>query len=660
MSSVKLKYYLHFLAVVAVLTMFFFIWKARVGLSSDSTTFLPMAQDILNGNIWLRGWIVGTNNFHFTETIFYAIGLSLGLSQTFLVRFISSFMYALLVSMVLLWWLKPEPTTIGGKINEATWFPFIVGIMLFIIIPFDAAYCLLNPNSHNNLYVFCIICLSLCLKYLESFRKRYLGIYIILASLIAFSESVTYMVLLAPVCAWSVFQIYRKHTIKPYIIIIGATILSYILSKGIYWLFDIQNGMYTRGMPIHLCYPMVYWERIQSFFLEYLAFFNIPRAYNLTSLNLWDSFNIFWIFYTILGFIIATAFIFKMNKKEQLLWFVAAINAIACIITDVAYTYRYLVPFMIFGWSYTLLATQKLLCFFRKKQNRGSFILYIGLFILFVTTGLFFSFSKLSKIAHTNVWGNTERAVVQVLKEKNWLSGYGTFWAASLLSFMAADDIKLYPVSCYDNENLMTPHPELVNTDWFKQENQHVVISMTNGNSFISDSHLHDVVGMPDETVEVGPYIIYYWKKDISPYVREIPSLQSSLSVEIPLKDMRTYNHCYVPEIPDRINVGEKDEGYVMWGPYMILKKGRYILEYTLNDISLNTHSNVYVQAEVCSSMISDSPLIQEQIFMKEGESITIKQEFELPYSCHDIEFRLFSTGKTNFSIRDLSITNIQ
>ena len=191
MSSVKLKYYLHFLAVVAVLTMFFFILKARVGLSSDSTTFLPMAQDILNGNIWLRGWIVGTNNFHFTETIFYAIGLSLGLSQTFLVRFISSFMYALLVSMVLLWWLKPEPTTIGGKINGATWFPFIVGIMLFIIIPFDAAYCLLNPNSHNNLYVFCIICLSLCLKYLESFRKRYLGIYIILASLIAFSESVT-------------------------------------------------------------------------------------------------------------------------------------------------------------------------------------------------------------------------------------------------------------------------------------------------------------------------------------------------------------------------------------------------------------------------------------------------------------------------------------
>lgn len=92
----------------------------------------------------------------------------------------------------------------------------------------------------------------------------------------------------------------------------------------------------------------------------------------------------------------------------------------------------------------------------------------------------------------------------------------------------------------------------------------------------------------------------------------------------------------------------------------MILKKGRYILEYTLSDISLNTCSNAYVQAEVYSPMISELPLIQEQFFVKEGEDITIKQEFELPHSCHDIEFRLFSTGKASFSIQDLSITNIR
>lgn len=64
---------------IVLCTLFYSVYHLRVYLSSDSTSSLLMADSMAQGNVLLKGWVQGTNNFVFSEIVFYAIGRLLGI-----------------------------------------------------------------------------------------------------------------------------------------------------------------------------------------------------------------------------------------------------------------------------------------------------------------------------------------------------------------------------------------------------------------------------------------------------------------------------------------------------------------------------------------------------------------------------------------------------
>ena len=76
-----------------ILLYTYYKFHEKVIVTSDNTTMLPLLKDWIEGNFLLRNWIVGTNNFFFTETIWCMLGLLLGMDSIDIVYFIPAIFF---------------------------------------------------------------------------------------------------------------------------------------------------------------------------------------------------------------------------------------------------------------------------------------------------------------------------------------------------------------------------------------------------------------------------------------------------------------------------------------------------------------------------------------------------------------------------------------
>jgi len=78
--------------------------------SSDDASFVQEAQDILNGNILLRGWTISVANFYTVVVPLYVIGGLLVPRLSLLMYFVNPIIYALTVTACLaIGWVYVEP-----------------------------------------------------------------------------------------------------------------------------------------------------------------------------------------------------------------------------------------------------------------------------------------------------------------------------------------------------------------------------------------------------------------------------------------------------------------------------------------------------------------------------------------------------------------------
>lgn len=506
--------------LVAALTGFYYWYHLRVSLSSDSTTMIPVAMDLLNGNVLLHGWVFGTNNFMFSETIFYLPGLLLGMETWRLLYLVPALTFAgLLVinSYTFLFYRKPQISK-QRKLCAAAFYIILLGA-----ISYQTAYTLLNANSHNGLYVFIGIEVCLVFRYLDTKKYSYLSVYIIIGALMQFSDGVLLMAMIAPtlaLCLYFGLQAWiakEKETMIQYGALFGGTCAMYVLSKVMTLFFQGVGGMETRGLPMHIVTPKEAVERLFQYRDQALLLWGYKAdAQGNVAASIYNCLIVVFFIMTILAFFFQVYLIVqrKINRERMILWLMVLFNVGGCLFTDTAIFHRYLVPAYLYGTLLLLLTVSDLLQVCVVWIQRGAVVLAFASCIII-------AFYRINEAAAMGDVMENQKEVGAYLIEHEMGNGYGDFWSASLIASFTEFENNIYPVSVADGE--MRPYVELIKKEWYDQKDVHyIVMNVEDGNNlFCKKQDVVAVIGEPNADIVIGSYEILYWDADISEHLKK-------------------------------------------------------------------------------------------------------------------------------------------
>ncbi len=503
---------------------------SRVIVSSDTTTTLPMASDILAGNVWLNNWILGSNNFYFTEILAYCLGRLAGLSFRALIVWIPSLALGLTFSLFLAF-LLPELARYKRVIS------YIIFALLFIsvliIVPFQSSYALINANSHNNLYAL----IAVCLLFVAAFQAGHiwpLPLLVLLGSLLYFSEGVTLMVLIGPLVLFGLLSAIGSRRPRPLLLTLSGALM-YAGGKGISALFQHMGGLVTRGLPIHLLSPEDAAGRISDWADQFGVLLDAPLV--SSRVTVYTTFAKCAAVLFAAGLVYGIVRFFRLSWRRQLLLLIALLNIGGCLFTDVAITHRYIVPAFYAGflllflficdaaeWAVTRALAPKALTVpevSRPAALPGQFSFWraaAGLLVSFcLTASVSYGADKCAEFASQPVLGGDEQHLADFILENNLGDGYANFWNASVIAYYADFDFQVYPVYTGTGSGTFIAYPELIRRDWYGETGIHYfVVHETEEGSREILQQVVSIAGEPDADYLFGDYELLWYDSDLS------------------------------------------------------------------------------------------------------------------------------------------------
>ncbi len=550
MDSRKIKWLLPTCEWLVFLALFMYYCYLHdfSSISSDTTTLVLPARDFLSGNVLLRGWVFGTNNFLFTDLIYFALFDAAGMGTITMVKVIPSLVMA--GYMALATWLffyRDEFVLEGGVLPGVMTF---AALLLFLVTPSSTAlYTLLNVNSHNVIYPYLLLCMMMVLAYYHRPQKRagWLIMYVVLCALSAFSDSLTLMVILAPVCAFAFFDALRElwklrreewnglwkslPVIKPQLMILLASVLAYILSKWIQWGILRAGGFETRGMPVPLADPAKILQRVRGWIGIFFHFYNCstPKAIGLTSqVGLRHLICTLLMIGILLSVFVNLVRMFRISRVRMILTWCVVVNIASCVLTNVMVILRYIVPTYLLGTTLLLLTIKDALVHFSSTSRRRFPIVLVMGGLLLLAGGIQVK-DRLDDILVMDPHGYEQRALLNYLKEHHLKAGYGEFWSSSVLAAYDDFDTDILPVYLVntftsddgtDGKLLLEPYIELVKKDWYEASGErHFIVFRPDFAGFFDSDYILGIIGEPDDIYSFSQYQIWAYKKDLSPYV---------------------------------------------------------------------------------------------------------------------------------------------
>ena len=495
-----------------LLSVYYCYAHSKVIISSDSTTMLLLAQDFVHGNIFLKDWVVGTNNFFFSETIFYCIAMLFGMSYQTMIMVITPVFLA--AFMMFCCYMISDQQAESTQNRMVIWAGCIMFLATAALFPYGLGYTYLNANSHNLLYLWIAIAMVCLCRYIQKSKKRYIVVYMIIAVLMSFSEGVTLMVLLGPVIVASAIQfLIEKDNRKLYGKLIIFSGLSYVIAK--IWLILLQHfgGLVVRGIPMTLVLsPAAVKSRIFHYSRELYSIFGFGGLHTI-GLTSWNGIYNLIVFLCMcffgIGICISIVTYLKLSILDKLLLWTVILNFAGCFFTDVAVVARYIIPSVCFGlvlsFRMTVMALNKI------QWKRARMIIAIVLCVAMSFAGIY----RCVEYRQHEVYGEDQKQLAKLIENEQLGDGYGDFWCASVNSFYSDFRTNIYPV--YVKDDQLMNYYELVDKKWYEEKDKHYIVTFSNdGSTFFKNEELVNILGEPDRTYDCGIYQIFYWNEDIS------------------------------------------------------------------------------------------------------------------------------------------------
>lgn len=606
------KYLPVYVFLFIILILMYGLCHSKVRISSDTTTILPMSEDFLHGNILLRGWILGTNNFYLTEIIPYAVGRLLGFSCSALINWVPG----IAVAVTAVATLSLLNIDFRNKKRDIVFCALFLAVLL--IVPKSSSYTVLNANSHNNLYAFTLLYIIWLKKYIcRRNPVSFLGI-TLFGGILVFSESVASMVLVAPVAIFGIirFSISRN---KSYLLVSLSAVISFMIGKAIFFLFYLAGGMETVGFPIGIAALREIPSRLAGWVDQLGTLFG---SYHLLD----DGFSVCWVLVCIfiIFFFAKAAVIRRMTDSEMIFYSIAFINATACVFTAVPVFNRYIVPAFYFG---SVLMLKSIADFIDGLESRRVYVISLCLVSVFC---MYLGGRKLLDYSHTPDYGEEQKELVSFLQSENLTNGYADFWCASEISYYSGYELNILPIWINRDSGGIRPYTELIKRDQYSMDDVHFLITPADGSSaFVNDEDIFPLCGIPDRDETIGEYRVCIWEDDLS------SKLNNGFNDGI-----ITIYEMYCNENAERTDDSLiLYSGGISYGPYDYLPKDRYIVTFTgdnLDVLSYDAYSNT------CGEFSTD--------LIRQNWNV-LEYSVDITMDTDDLEFRTYNNSDEAVSI---------
>lgn len=499
-----------------------YVWyHKRVTLSSDSTTMLPVAIDWMHGNLLLKDWVLGTNNFFFSETFFYIPGLLLGISAHQLLSLIPAVTLTVFIALTCYVFIWKDKSFESNKEN-------IIATVFYVLIigsvAYQTAYTLLNANSHNGVYVFISLEVLLLFLFIRDKKKKYIIAYTIIGALMLFSDGVYLMAMIAPACGMCCYYLLvnfikkDKEKMETYVWAFGATVVSFIGGKAISLLLGLVGGLETRGIAMHVVSLKEVIQRLHDYKSQVLVMWGYNSADDSFFGIIYNSIVIVIFIATVVVFLYQIVDIIKgrIDGLKLILWLIVFFNVAGCLFTDTVVFYRYIVPSYLFGTMLLVLSIRTLIS---KLSDIKELCIATG--VVLIVSGILVSayrFNEADKVPENIMQDRQD--VAQYIIDNNMGNGYGDFWIASVVSCYTEYKNDIYPI--VSDENGLNSYIELIKKEWYEQKDMHYIIVNKDdaNNLFCKKEQAIALIGEPDKRQVIGAFEVLYWNNDISEYIQ--------------------------------------------------------------------------------------------------------------------------------------------
>ena len=203
-------------ALFIVLFVVYYLYHQNTQLmAADNSSMFPMLLDFLGGNYLLKGWVIGSGSFAFTDTIWCVPFILAGVHYPVIMSICGAFFHAGFIAIML--WLVITDEYQRGNINKISYaiIAVTVYLLLFAIVPYEGytienpTYIYLNLNEHSGTYLF--IAVEILLLYLwrkSDYKNKVLPIVFTVYGILGqISDSTPLMVFFGPLCIYSLYFI---------------------------------------------------------------------------------------------------------------------------------------------------------------------------------------------------------------------------------------------------------------------------------------------------------------------------------------------------------------------------------------------------------------------------------------------------------------------
>lgn len=516
---------------ITLFIAYFLYHRAVMPISSDVTTMLPLLQDWLAGNILLSGWVVGTNSFFFTDTIWCAPWMLLKVDCPTITSIAAALFRAGYVALML-WLLMSEDERRTGRQANL----LIAGgfVLLAGVVPLTGIYPYLNLNGHAGAF----FCMAILLCLLAEWRRAegggahvWLALFVAFGALFYASDGVTLMLLFGPLCVWASYYAivdwHEKGKRRRALIMCAVSIAVVLCGKAFHVVIYRLGGFIRIGYPTEILGLAGLRGRANAYLGMLYQLFGFDPG-------MWSTLPVFAIVVHVLLVLIALATLaqivlaFQRKADGIALFFALAIcaNIVGCLFVSTVPAPRYIMGVPLYGFALmartvALLRWKEGLSTTKERSITACPRLISFARVATAVLVVFYCVSvSVASVSEAKAQDTDMREVAAYIQEHNLGTGYGEFWAASVVS--SYSDFQNLTMQVTSSEESLAPYYMLNKASWYHANDIHYVLCLKGDPGAVScrEGDVRACCGKPDTVVEIGGYRLMIYQKDLSVYLR--------------------------------------------------------------------------------------------------------------------------------------------
>lgn len=601
----------------------YMMYAYRIGYNSDHAGVLIQAHDILQGNIFLKGWEGGTMNGLTTWHMVNVVSVFLfGLRDVAIYIAGASTYLALVITAILLTGVDKEK-----KLSYKNMF---ITLCLLIVPAGTYVNNMITTALHIEAYVIAILALIILNKIMSTEENgKYYLVFILMLFMANFGDEVTLYILSLPIICVMFFEYLKdkkKNTLNVLILSILVVGISIVLNK----LF-VKNGLlvhYSNGEKIYLEFENLI-DNIMLTLQQYINYFNA----DIFGKPIFSIEGIKSLIGMLIFLMVSYSVIYTIRRyKEQNL--INKILIVAILIQTLAYTFsnlctennaRYLVPCVIYMCILSGRSNiYNLICNTINIKPLNKF-LSLGITILMII-------GVLTRIVVPPQVEQPIDKIANVLIENNLERGYATYWLSHSVTVASEGKVRVADI-VYDSDNI-SQYRWMSKNSWYQEPANFVIVDRKE-NEGEAVGMYYNILGLPIQQIDIDDFSILIYDYDISTQLTDASGF-----------DERTFtskNLLY----NENGSIEEKDivlsKLGVQYGPYTPLKSGNYIVTIKGENLNSSTYDVFATNEEIPMTIIESSNDI-------------IRYEISLSNKKNRVEFRTFNNSEEKVVVTEIMV----